>query len=111
MGEAARPQEHLLLLLPASVPDAVIDDLRKSFPHFEITHLEIALNETLDAVPRGMHCSFETDWTATDACIASQSSSKRRPSWPPRSDTSRRRSKCLSAYTYTPDEDDGNRLC
>ncbi|KAL1981207.1 hypothetical protein VTN96DRAFT_2959 [Rasamsonia emersonii] len=51
MGEAARPQEHLLILLPASVPDAVIDDLRRSFPNIEITHLQIGLDETVDAVP------------------------------------------------------------
>lgn len=54
MGEAARPQEHLLILLPASVPDAVIDDLRRSFPNIEITHLQIGLDETVDSVPSGM---------------------------------------------------------
>ncbi|KAL1965768.1 hypothetical protein VTN77DRAFT_5089 [Rasamsonia byssochlamydoides] len=51
MGEAPHYQEHLLILLPAPVPEDTLDDLRKTFPNIEITHLQISLTDTIDVIP------------------------------------------------------------
>jgi hypothetical protein len=53
MGEAGAYTEHLLILLPLPLPGAIIDDLRKSFPHIEVTYKEVSLTDKYESVPKG----------------------------------------------------------